>query len=210
MNLFEKLATARVELQSMGLKKSGHNKFAGYKYYELADFLPEVNNLCSKHKMCPITTFTEFGAEMTIYDAESSDRISFTTSIADATTKGQLPIQSLGSVHTYIRRYLYMLAFEIVESDYVDATTNPAEVESAPKPVAVKVAPPKPAATPVPSNPELISEVVRNKLWEEAKAKGHNAKTIKDVLAGFGYNTMTEIPQTKLFDVRTKLGLNNG
>ena len=42
MNIYEKLQTARVELQKTALKKSGVNKFAGFKYFELGDFIPAV------------------------------------------------------------------------------------------------------------------------------------------------------------------------
>ena len=38
MNVYSKLQTARVRLQESNLKKSGENKFAGFKYFELGDF----------------------------------------------------------------------------------------------------------------------------------------------------------------------------
>ena len=47
LNLFQKLQKARVELQEMNLKKSGQNKFAGFSYYELSDFLPAINIICN-------------------------------------------------------------------------------------------------------------------------------------------------------------------
>ena len=40
MSVYSKLMKARIRLQGMELKKSGENKFAGYKYFELGDFLP--------------------------------------------------------------------------------------------------------------------------------------------------------------------------
>ena len=48
MSVYKKLSEARVMLQSMPLKKSGHNKFAGYNYFELGDFLPAVNTIFNK------------------------------------------------------------------------------------------------------------------------------------------------------------------
>ena len=39
-NIYQKLLNARLVLQDTELKKSGNNKFAGYKYFELGDFLP--------------------------------------------------------------------------------------------------------------------------------------------------------------------------
>ena len=45
MRLNESIIKIRVELQNAKLKKSGKNKFAGFDYFELADFLPKLNEL---------------------------------------------------------------------------------------------------------------------------------------------------------------------
>ena len=45
MNLNESIIKIRVELQNAKLKKSGKNKFAGFDYFELADFWPKLNEL---------------------------------------------------------------------------------------------------------------------------------------------------------------------
>ena len=37
--VYEKLQKARIKLQNTALKKSGYNRFAEYKYFELGDFL---------------------------------------------------------------------------------------------------------------------------------------------------------------------------
>jgi hypothetical protein len=42
MSAHEKLMQARILLQQAEMKKTGHNKFAGYYYFELGDFLPTV------------------------------------------------------------------------------------------------------------------------------------------------------------------------
>jgi len=39
------------------------------------------------------------------------------------------PIQLMGSSHTYFRRYLYLMALDLVEHDSVDAVEPPAKVE---------------------------------------------------------------------------------
>lgn len=123
MNVFEKLATCRVELQKKELKKSGKNKFAGFEYYELKDFIPAVNELFLKYKLFSNFSIKDSMATLTIYDTEKEDQtgILFTSPIAEANVKGCTPIQSLGAVHTYMKRYLYMNALEIVESDVLDA-----------------------------------------------------------------------------------------
>ena len=44
-NLNESIIKIRVDLQNSKIKKSGKNKFAGFDYFELADFLPRLNEL---------------------------------------------------------------------------------------------------------------------------------------------------------------------
>ena len=45
MSLNEKIIKIRCALQSSNIKKSGKNKFQGFTYYELSDFLPMLNVL---------------------------------------------------------------------------------------------------------------------------------------------------------------------
>lgn len=125
MNIYEKLQTIRVALQNMNLKKSGNNKFAGYNYYELGDFLPAVNQLMLDNKVTSLVTFGEDLATLTLVNTEKPEEtVQFTSPMREAVLKGAHPIQNLGAVETYSRRYLYMAAFEIVESDALDATNG--------------------------------------------------------------------------------------
>lgn len=123
MNIYMKLASIRVALQEMNIKKSGENKFAGYKYYELGDFLPAINKLMMEQKMVSQVSFSNELATLTIINAEKPEEVmTFTSPMAEATLKGAHAIQNLGAVETYQRRYLYMSAFEIVEHDALDST----------------------------------------------------------------------------------------
>lgn len=138
MNIYEKLQACRVELQKMNLKKTGENKFAGFKYYELADFLPVVNEMFLKHKMHSEFSIVESGAILKIYNLEKPDEYCiFCSPIADANIKGCTPVQSLGGVHTYLKRYLYINALEIVENDLFDGKVGDMEIEQ-PKPMTDK------------------------------------------------------------------------
>lgn len=144
-NCYRKLAKARVLLQQKKLKKSGTNKFAGFSYFELADFLPAVNEIFDELGMCATfridsayTEETDSGqiienpakAFLGIINTDNpDDRIWFSSEIAEAGTKGASPIQQLGSVHTYMRRYLYMEALEIVESDGLDPLNGTDNIE---------------------------------------------------------------------------------
>lgn len=137
MTVYKKLQEARLLLVNSGIKKTGHNSYGGWFYYELGDFIPTVHKLFDEIGLCGVVTFGDT-ATLTIYDAEDGSSVQFSTPIVYAeAAKGQ-PIQQLGSTHTYIRRYLWLMAMEIVEADAVDAQ------EQEVKPEPVKVVPKKP------------------------------------------------------------------
>ena len=72
--------------------------------------------------LCPVITFDSYIATLRIVDTETGEDITFTSPMAEANLKGTHPIQNLGAVQTYQRRYLYMAALEIVEHDAIDAS----------------------------------------------------------------------------------------
>jgi hypothetical protein len=122
MNVYQKLQQARIKLQSSAIKKSGDNKFVGYSYFELADFLPQTQSLFAELGLCAGFSIEGGRAFLRIYNSEKPDEyVFFETPVAEAPMKGTLAIQQLGAVHTYLRRYLYVNAMEIVEHDAVDA-----------------------------------------------------------------------------------------
>lgn len=125
MNIYEKLQEARVELQGMNLKKSGKNSFAQYDYFELADFMPHINRIMLEKKLTGFCSFTEDLASLTLVNSEKpEERIVFTSPMSKANLKGCHEVQNLGAVETYQRRYLYTMAFEIVEADLLDTLTG--------------------------------------------------------------------------------------
>lgn len=122
LNVYQKLQKARIDLQKMKIKKSGKNSYAGFTYYELKDFIPPINELFEKYGLSSNFSIQDTLACLTITNTdELRDFITFTSPIAEAQLKGCTPIQALGAVHTYMKRYLYLNAFEIVEDDMLDA-----------------------------------------------------------------------------------------
>lgn len=111
----------------MELKKSGENKFAGYKYFELGDFLPQTMKIFSDLGLASVVSFTQELATLTIMDTENEGVILITSPMAEANLKGAHPIQNLGAVESYQRRYLWLAAMEIVEHDIIDASEPPKE-----------------------------------------------------------------------------------
>ena len=130
MTVFEKLNEARLRFQNAGVKKSGHNKFAGYTYYELADILPFINQIANELKFCCVVNFTPELATLDFCDLEGDGRIQFTSPMSNASLKGCHEVQNLGAVETYIKRYLYQNCFEIVEADALDGVMDPNNSEN--------------------------------------------------------------------------------
>jgi hypothetical protein len=125
MNVYQKLNDARHKFHSIELKKSGHNKFAGYKYFELGDFIIPALEIFREVGLTSIISFGKECAEMRIINMEKPDDAIFIYSpMSTAALKGCHEVQNLGAVQTYLRRYLWVAALEIVEHDALDATTG--------------------------------------------------------------------------------------
>ena len=150
MNVLKKLIDSRVALQHKSLNKSGHNKFAGYKYFELADFLPTVQQIFQEKGLVDVISFTETLATMIVFDTEDGSSVSFTSPMGSANLKGCHEVQNVGAVESYQRRYLYTTALAIVENDVLDAVTG----DDA-KPVVKEE---KPKAILIGQNPEVFAK----------------------------------------------------
>lgn len=158
-NIYSKMQKARCEFQEKPLKKSGHNKFAGYHYFELGDFLPTINSLLEKYNLCSNISFDNDMATLTIVNAENTDeKLVFTSPMSNANLKGCHDVQNLGAVQTYLRRYLWVNAFEIVESDGLDATTGKDD---------------KPSKTKANVNAAKIMKLIESKYVNEVAVQQH-------------------------------------
>jgi len=101
MSVYTKLMEARLQLQAKDLNKSGHNKFAGYKYFELGDFLPEIQNIFAKLGLCGVVSYTGDLASLTIVDTEDNSQVIITSPMGSAALKGCHEVQNIGAVETY-------------------------------------------------------------------------------------------------------------
>ena len=128
MNIYEKLNAVKTDFHRLKIEKTGHNKFAGYRYFELADFLLPALDLLAQHRLCEVTSFTPEFATMTIVDIdEPGTTITITSPFGRADLKACHEVQNIGAVETYQRRYLWSTLLQLVEQDAVDATTDPAD-----------------------------------------------------------------------------------
>jgi len=129
----KKLMAARVRLLHTKLQKTGLNKFAGYKYFELGDFLPEIQLIFHDIGLCGVVSYDANYATLSITDTDDCTVIVIASPMAGAELKGAHPIQNLGAVETYQRRYLWMTAMEIVEHDAIDSSVKVEEPKAEPK-----------------------------------------------------------------------------
>ena len=125
MNVYQKLNAARAEFHQAKLKKSGHNKFANYYYFELGDFVIPALEIFKFQGLTSIISFGKDIAQMQIINIDKPEEvITIISPMSTAALKGCHEVQNLGAVQTYIRRYLWVAALEIVEHDALDSTTG--------------------------------------------------------------------------------------
>jgi hypothetical protein len=130
MNVYQKLNLAREKFHQSEIKKTGHNSYAGYYYFELGDFVVPALKIFKEVGLTSVIWYETELATMAIINTDKPDeKILITTPMSQASLKGCHPVQNLGAVQTYIRRYLWTAALEIVEHDALDATTGKSEPE---------------------------------------------------------------------------------
>ena len=175
----------------MKLKKSGKNSFAGYDYFELQDFLPQINKLFLDHQLIGLISFTVELATLKIINTEKPDEVlEFTSPMAEANLKGCHPIQNLGAVQSYQRRYLYVTALEIVEHDKLDATTGKENGHS--EVAAGKEQPRKPA--PPEQKPDSMTDKQRGKMMATMRDKNITKEQVVDYIGvEFGKESTKEL-----------------
>lgn len=131
MNVYEKLAEARLKIAEKGMKKNGKNSFAGYTYFELSDILPAVNAVNKELNLLSVFSFADKVATLCVINGEKPEEVitfEFAYSPDGASLKGCHKVQNDGAVQTYVKRYLYQNAYEIAEGDVLDSTMNPNDV----------------------------------------------------------------------------------
>ena len=179
-NIYQKLMEVRTNFHKLELKKSGHNKFANFKYFELGDFLVPATKLLNEIGLCPIITFTDELAKMTLVNTDNpGETIEFTSPMRDLELKGANSMQSLGGCETYQSRYLYIQLLNIVENDSFDrvsGTDDNKEINTSKK---------------YTGNVRLISEAQLKRLY--MLANGIDNDTIKEIISKYGFSSSKDI-----------------
>lgn len=135
MNVYAKLIEARKQFLAAGVKKSGKNTYAEFKYFTLDDIIPVKTAIFEDLGLVDVISFGDTMSSLSLINVSNPDEvIVFTSPIREDESLIKNPIQKLGAIETYIRRYLYLLMLDIVEADAVEAVTDkPATDAPAPK-----------------------------------------------------------------------------
>lgn len=125
MNVYEKLNAVRTAFLAKEHKKSGRNAYAGFSYFELADFLPETLQLFAGNGLCGHFHVENNMALLDVLNTEKPDeKIVFSCPLGSAALKGCHEIQNIGACITYARRYLWGCVVELIENDALDASAG--------------------------------------------------------------------------------------
>jgi len=122
-SIYAKLIAARAKFHSSSITKTGYNDFSKYSYFELSDFIVPAMKIMANNDLIPIISFAEDLATMTVYDITSEATIVITSPMSTAALKACQPVQSLGAVETFQRRYLWVALLEIAEHDVIEEST---------------------------------------------------------------------------------------
>ena len=123
-NIYKKIQSVKSQISQANLKKSWKNKFAWFDYYELSDIMPTIIELCNQCWLYTHVTFSNDEAVLTIVNSDNpAETVQFQSPMRELELKGCNQIQSLWWVESYQRRYLYLMAFDISESDMFDAVS---------------------------------------------------------------------------------------
>lgn len=122
--IHQKIARIQKNLMAMKLPKSGENKFANFKYYELEDILPAIFKECYNQELFLEFSFSLEEAQLKVRNwNEPGESVITSVPMPEIVplNRGMNIMQSEGSYITYLKRYLLTNLFLIIEKDVVDA-----------------------------------------------------------------------------------------
>lgn len=121
MNVYQKINKIKAALLAAGINKTGENKFSNFSYFELSEIMPVIIRESEKIGLCSLVSFTAEQATLRLIDCDTAEAVEVTSPMSTAALKGCHNVQNLGAVQTYLRRYLYQAAFDIIVCDEIDS-----------------------------------------------------------------------------------------
>lgn len=179
-NVYQKLIKARAQFLNSDVQKTGKNMHLSFKYFELEDIVPTATRIFAEQGLIGVVNFTADTATMNIVNTDNPEEVitfvapfnQIAPIMSNAGKQATNEMQALGSSITYMRRYLYMIALDICESDSIDANLGKGET-SAPA-----------AETPKapPATPEQRQAAAQSLANKDGNASALQIKGLKAVL----------------------------
>ena len=177
-NVYQRLLTARAKFLEADVQKTGKNMHLSFKYFELDDIVPSAIRIFNEVGLIPIVNFTADTATMNIVNTDNpEDSVAFVAPfnqiapiVSNAGKQATNEMQALGSSITYMRRYLYMMALDICESDSIDANLGKGEDNAAAE------------APKAPATPQQRQAVKQDLTAKDGNATALQIKGLKAVL----------------------------
>lgn len=124
--LNEKIIKIKNRLYAEKIEKTGKNTFQNFNFFELKDFLPRLIQFMNEEEINDQFTIENNEAILILNYKEEKNTykipfVMFDTPLNKSGKESMQPIQYLGALNTYYKRYLYLNAFSIAENDVIDA-----------------------------------------------------------------------------------------
>ena len=194
-NVYAKLIEARKRFAEANVKKSGINRYAEFKYFTLEDIVPVKTQIFNDLGLVDTIAFYQDHATLVLFNVDDpEDLVEFQSPTAQDESLIKNPIQKLGAIETYVRRYLYMLELDIIEADIIDETSGKTEAPAAPK-------------NNRPASPEKREEVKKELIDEDGEASEVQIKSIKNGLKKLRAKDEANEPYVKEVVKRLKAGI---
>ena len=199
-NIYQKMIDGRSLFQNTPKKKSGENKFAHYSYYQLDDIVPILTKIETSCQLLFMISFEDNKGILTVVNAEKPEEtLTYSTPTSlDCLAQNKMKpseIQQIGAMETYSRRYLYLMALDVVESDAVDATMGEYDNKPQNKPQN-RPQPQRQQITPQKQQTPLnlcLSEAEAKQVYTSLLAEGVSKERIGEVLKNASLSGLTKI-----------------
>lgn len=136
MNIYQKLTNIQNDLLEINIPKSGKNSFGGFAYYELDDLLPPILMLCKQYS-CTLYFNFPYDVEAQCYKGvlnlinweNKDDKILVEVPFPQLEKLPKMNwAQSSGTYQTYMKRYLILHTFDIMEAEIIDSSAHMGEL----------------------------------------------------------------------------------
>lgn len=128
MSIYQKLTYIQNDLLEIPIPKNGKNPFGGFNYYELEDLLPPILKLCKKYGCTLYFNFPSIegtchsGVLNLINWNDKYDAIKVEVPFPQLEKLPKMNYaQVSGTYQTYMKRYLILHTFDIVEKEVIDS-----------------------------------------------------------------------------------------